>query len=214
MNPTTQTRRRTRMARFLIGVFALLGVSSTATTTQEAVAKQKTTPPSKNQQSLTTEQIDIYVLLLNKVLSEHNVNAVLVDHTEQLKLSEYDLKDACLSGIEIPSAEQRTFYAGSLGPEFIALIKPRLTHPSRLRPISPDDLSHLRETPFPKSEDGFTSGWLRLSEVVFDKGHQRAVMRFTFTCGGLCSTSRVLVFVRDGEHWKEKRDVLCQEWIS
>src|SRR5580704_16075128 len=121
----------------------------------------------KDQQSLTAEQIDIYVLFFNKLLNEHNVNAVLVDHTEQLKLSEYDLKDACLSGIEIPNAEQRTFYAGSLGPEFIALIKPRLTHPSRLRPISPDDLSHLRETPFPKSEDGFTSGWLRLSEVVF-----------------------------------------------
>jgi hypothetical protein len=168
----------------------------------------------KNQQSLTAEQIDIYVLFFNKLLSEHKVKAVLVDHTEQLELSEYDLKDACMSGIEIPSAEQRNFYAHSLGPEFIALIKPRLTEPSRLRPVSSDDLSHLRETPFPKSENGFTSGWLRVSEVVFDRGHQRALMRFNFTCGGLCSTSRLLVFVRDGEHRKEKSDVLCQEWIS
>jgi len=168
----------------------------------------------KNQPSLTADQIDIYVFFFNKLLSEHKVRAILVDPTEQLELSEYDLRDACMSGIEIPGAGQRKFYSQSLGPEFIAQIKPRLIDPSRLRPMSSVDPSRRANAMEPTFKDGLTFGWLYLSDVVFDKSHQRAVMRFRFVCGGLCSGSRLLVFVRDGEHWKEKTDVLCREIIS
>jgi len=46
MNATTETRRRKTLGRFLIGLFALLGVSSTATTAQQALARQERTTPS------------------------------------------------------------------------------------------------------------------------------------------------------------------------
>jgi hypothetical protein len=168
--------------------------------------------PSNKSSPLTEEQIDIYVLFLNQFLGQNKVLAFLADKTVPLELSPDDWKDACMSGIELQSTTVAKTPAHSLGTKFISRIKSRLVEPSRLQVYVPPP---NQEKPTKRaSKEELTEGFLEISEIVFDKTHRFAVMRYSFGCGGLCSGSRVFVFVFDGEHWKEKTDVLCREWMS
>jgi hypothetical protein len=58
----------------------------------------------------------------------------------------------------------------------------------------------------------FAAGLLSLSEVVFDKDHQQAVMSFSFVCGGLCGHGGAIVFEKKDGKWK--RSKRCGSWIS
>jgi len=61
--------------------------------------------------------------------------------------------------------------------------------------------------------DAFASGLLTLSEIVFDKGHHKAVMTYSFFCGKLCGNGAVVMFKRIGRNWTVTKKS-CGEWVS
>ncbi len=48
----------------------------------------------------------------------------------------------------------------------------------------------------------FETGLFTLSEIVFDKQHRRAVVAYSFVCGGLCGNGNTLVLKKIGQRWK------------
>jgi hypothetical protein len=61
--------------------------------------------------------------------------------------------------------------------------------------------------------DAVASGLLTLSEIAFDKEHNKAVMSFGFFCGKLCGNGAVVMLKRVGRNWKvAKRS--CGAWVS
>lgn len=165
-----------------------------------------------NSPAFTAEQMEIYVLFFNTFLSEQKVPVVLAGKTDPLKLSPDELK-GCVSGIELPNMQRTKLASHPLGAGFISQIKSRLFDSSRLRTTSSLNSPH-QQRPGKQTSDEVKFGWLQVSEVVFDRNHRYAMMRFYFSCGALCGRSRLLVFTHDGDHWKEKIDTSCPDWVS
>jgi len=84
----------------------------------------------KNELSFSAEEMEIYASFFNKFLNEHKVVAVLVDKTDRLKLSESDLRDRCMSGIELPGTPQTRPFSHSLGSRFVEQVRPTLVDPT------------------------------------------------------------------------------------
>jgi hypothetical protein len=62
------------------------------------------------------------------------------------------------------------------------------------------------------TERAVKNGLLMLSEISFNKKHNRALVSFSFVCGELCGYGNVLVLKRVGEVWKIHKT--CEEWVS
>jgi hypothetical protein len=60
--------------------------------------------------------------------------------------------------------------------------------------------------------DGFASGLLELSEVVFDETGRFAMMSYSFRCGSLCGSGRTMVFEKKKGVWRKTQN--CGGWIS
>ena len=58
----------------------------------------------------------------------------------------------------------------------------------------------------------FKNGLFTLSEIVFNKKHNRALVSYSFVCGELCGHGNVLVLKKVGEKWKVHKT--CQGWVS
>jgi hypothetical protein len=51
-------------------------------------------------------------------------------------------------------------------------------------------------------KSGFDSGFLTLSEIIFDENHKRAAFHYHFYCGGLCSHNETVVYEKRHGVWK------------
>ena len=51
-------------------------------------------------------------------------------------------------------------------------------------------------------KSGFDSGFLTLSEIIFDENHKRAAFHYYFYCGGLCSHNETVVYEKRHGVWK------------
>jgi hypothetical protein len=50
--------------------------------------------------------------------------------------------------------------------------------------------------------EAFATGLFTFSEIAFDKRHQRAVLAYSFVCGGLCGHGNTIVLKKVGAKWK------------
>jgi hypothetical protein len=62
------------------------------------------------------------------------------------------------------------------------------------------------------TERAVKNGLLTLSEIIFNKKHNRALVSFSFVCGELCGYGNVLVLTKVGEKWKIYKT--CEGWVS
>jgi len=53
-------------------------------------------------------------------------------------------------------------------------------------------------------KQAFQSGLFTLSEIVFDKEHQRAAVAYRFVCGTFCGNDNTVVLNKKGHDWKVK----------
>lgn len=61
-------------------------------------------------------------------------------------------------------------------------------------------------------ENAFQVGLFTLSEIVFDKKHEHAIVAYSFRCGRLCGHGATWILERDDDGWRVA-DV-CGQWIS
>jgi len=62
------------------------------------------------------------------------------------------------------------------------------------------------------TERAVKNGVLTLSEIVFNKKRNRALVSYSFVCGELCGYGNVLVLRKVGEKWKIYKT--CEGWVS
>lgn len=62
------------------------------------------------------------------------------------------------------------------------------------------------------TERAVKDGLLTLSEIIFNKKHNRALVSYSFVCGELCGYGNVLVLTKVGENWKIYKT--CEGWVS
>jgi hypothetical protein len=58
----------------------------------------------------------------------------------------------------------------------------------------------------------FSNGLFTLSEIAFDDNHERALVAYSFVCGGLCGNGGTLMLEKAGLNWKVKN--VCGAWIA
>jgi hypothetical protein len=62
------------------------------------------------------------------------------------------------------------------------------------------------------TERAVKNGLLTLSEIIFNKKQNRALVSYSFVCGELCGYGNVLVLTKVGEKWKIYKT--CEGWVS
>lgn len=205
------------MRQILTVVVATLSLTLGATP-QDDAPKTKLSPD-----PLTEDQVAVYRDVLDGYSNGSNTALNVADKTETLDLSED--KD-CLKGIEMDTGNTSTSVVHRLDGRVtkmkkdITLVDAELQQkkveendPQKLMKRAIDDGERVTEKQLDSSlRDAFTAGIFTFSEIVFDKRHQRAVLAYSFVCGGLCGHGNTIVLKKIGGKWKQSKT--CRSWIS
>jgi len=62
-------------------------------------------------------------------------------------------------------------------------------------------------------DSAIDAGVMSLSEVIFDKTHRYAALRYSFTCGRLCGTGSTALYYLSGGKWHRSKRY-CPSWQS
>jgi len=167
---------------------------------------------------LTAEQIAVYQAFLNSYSNGSESSRLnLSNRTYSLDLSEDLGAGGCLKGIEFDKIEHSKSIFHNFDPKNPLAKNITLVDPDEQRKVirQNDPSRTMREGKSVRNavEDAFSTGLLSLSEVVFDKTHQFAVMSFGFRCGGLCGHGGTIIFQNSDGHWKRTKRQ-CGSWIS
>lgn len=85
--------------------------------------------------------------------------------------------------------------------------------PQKLIKSAIDDHQKVTEAELDDSiKRAFETGLFTLSEIAFDKQHQRAAVAYSFVCGGLCGNGDTLILHKTGGKWKIVKR--CGGWVS
>ena len=61
-------------------------------------------------------------------------------------------------------------------------------------------------------KQAFKNGLFTLSEIIFDKKHQRALVSYSFVCGSLCGNGNTLILKKVAGDWKVSK--ACGGWVA
>lgn len=89
----------------------------------------------------------------------------------------------------------------------------RFVDPKKWRPLDPDALMASGASVGPAVSAGVAQGLITLSAITFNPSHDVAVFTFSFNCGSLCGTGRVVVFKKTQKGWTQSRST-CGGWMS
>lgn len=175
--------------------------------------------PTESTSPLTENETAIYRAVLAGWNSGTDSPLNVADQTEPFDPSDHSatLPCACLEGFEASGvlSVSRTFH--SLTRELLPDKRMRLVDPAvQSKKIRMSDPSRTIGMGVPVDQavkDAFASGLFTLSEIAFDARHQRALVRYSFYCGGLCGSGRTVLFKKVNDTWKAS-DQQCGGWIS
>jgi hypothetical protein len=192
--------------------FAVLGFLLGLAVFTAAEERKSTLSPSP----MTAEQIAVYQAFLNSYSNGSTSNHLNVaNRTYSLDLTKDKGEAGCLKGIQFDDAEPNsTFHK----------FDPQTSLTGNITMVDPDTQGKVIRKNDPSRtmrdksvdqavQDAFATGLLSLSEVVFDKARQFAVMNFGFRCGGLCEHGETIVFQKVDGQWKRTKRQ-CGSWIS
>lgn len=165
---------------------------------------------------LSSDQIAVYRAFLSSYDNGSKTKLNLSNRTAAIDFSDLKPGEGCLKQITLDqSAGQQIHTFNSEFGEFknLILVDPEKQE-KRIRENDPGALIQKGVNVQDAVTAGFAAGLLTLSEVVFDKTGQYAVLTFSFHCGALCGNGGTLVFEKtsDGKWQKTKRQ--CSSWMS
>ena len=175
--------------------------------------------PKVSDQSLTSEQLAVYHGLLSNWFGKEQIRinlAAVTDPPPQPDSFGYDktcVKESDFEPLQTIAAHRiRRDDLGALGPGEIRLVDPD----EGSKEVSDNDPGKAIRAGKPVDsavENGFSHALFTFSEIRFSKDHTRAVVSFSFVCGGLCGNGSTLILARqkDGT-WKKVRT--CGGWVS
>jgi hypothetical protein len=196
---------------------ALLGSMATAQDTEPK--------PRISNKSLTAEQIAVYRRALADYRQGSHDALNVANKTEPLEMSGPFWDKHCVKSILFESRPRSGFVvhrfdpASPLGPNAV-FVDPeqqaktvRQNDPGNLIKSAIDDGKKVSESQLDDAvEKAFQTGLFTFSEIAFDKQHHRAVLSYSFSCGGLCGHGNTVVLTKIGDKWKTTKT--CSGWIS
>ena len=199
-----------------VWIIVILLALSLRTFTQEQTPK-----PKASDDPLTTEQIAVYRAVLSDFLKGSDGTLNLANVTETLDQSD----KACFRGMDAGVIRESASVIHRLETSLVADTKVVLVDPDRQqKTIAENDPQKLikkavdehgrvtNEEVDASVKNAVSTALFRLSEIVFDKQHRRAVVAYSFTCGMLCGNGNTLVLKKVGHDWKVAKR--CGGWVS
>jgi hypothetical protein len=181
--------------------------------------------PKVSSDPLSSEQIDVYRAVLEDYKKDDDSTLNLANITVPLDQFGSYFDKPCTKGIKLEAVKSsaqvihRLDAGVAFGPKFL-LVDPnrqeekiRENDPGNLVKQAIDDHKPVTEEQIGKSvKQAFESGLFTLSEVGFDKNHRRALVAYSFVCGGLCGHGNALVLKKVGQKWRVSKT--CGGWVS
>lgn len=198
----------------MIRQFVLVALAVSA-----AVAQKHSKDPDFSEDPLTADQIAIYRTVLQDYVKDEDRGLNVADTTQSI--DEPIFEQGCLqsAGVELPPGAGHV--VRRLDPAVLPGPKMRLVDPgAQLEKVKKNDPEYanpkhkkrteaeMRDT----VEQAFGTGLFMLSEIVFDKDHQHAVLMYAFYCGMLCGNGSTVVLEKVDGAWKISKN--CEKWIS
>lgn len=125
--------------------------------------------------------------------------------------------DHCLKGIDWQDLASLRKRSRLLSPDVVKDGRVNLVDPvSQTAAVKSHDPG--RTIPSGQSIDeavrmAFEAGLLQVSEIIFDRTHQHALLSYSFNCGMLCGHGGAIIFIKVRGRWTESKR-RCGGWIS
>lgn len=144
---------------------------------------------------LTPERLQVYSDFIES-FSRTNFR-VLSNRTFPLDLSGLGKNAACMQGLQLDDTQEWSQAIHSLGPEVLRgqsiQIVDEQEETAILKQRDLDVATHGKDYMIDASGMPRDLGVLALSEIVFDKSHRFAVLKYVFLCGAHCNSGAILV---------------------
>jgi hypothetical protein len=176
-------------------------------------------------ESLTREQAAVYRAVLQDIVGDSKDTLNLAYTTEPLTPPGALFNGACPKTSQPQVAQDLTSIVHHLDAALVLNLKIALVDPGpQEEKIKKGDPAILmkrviddrQEVPQKQIDDAteraVKNGLLTLSEIIFNKKHNRALVSYSFVCGELCGYGNVLVLTKVGEKWKIYKT--CEGWVS
>ena len=175
--------------------------------------------PRISDQSLTAEELAVYHGLLSSWFGKERIKISLATLTDPLPQSgPFGYEKTCIKDVDLEPIQAGTVHQIqtndllALGPGEIRLVDPE----TGSKEVSQNDPGNAIREGKPVDvavDNGFAHALFTLSEIRFSKDHARAVVSFSFVCGGLCGNGGTMVMAKLKDRtWKRIRS--CGGWVS
>jgi len=176
-------------------------------------------------ESLTAEQTAVYRAVLQDIQKDSKDTLNLANTTESIRQSAALFNGACPKTPQPQVAQDASSVVHHLDPALVLKLKIVLVEPGpqeeKIKNGDPailmkrviDDRQDVPQKQIDDAtERAVKNGLLTLSEIIFNKKHNRALVSYSFVCGELCGYGNVLVLTKVGEKWKIYKT--CEGWVS
>ncbi len=197
---------------------AIIVFCSTLATPQ----KMETTQPNLSAEPLAVDQIAVYRAVIEYYLKEyHKATVNLAKRTEPLHSSGHLSAGSCEEGLDLEVV--RAPVGHNIDPESVRNLRVTLVDPDiQNKRIAEAFRQYLalaagrgRNKPTAQELEArnkvLENGLLMLSEVAFDKQHRKAVVAYSYLCGGSCGHGGPLLLERVDGEWRVRES--CGIWI-
>lgn len=176
-------------------------------------------------ESLTREQAAVYRAVLQDILSNSKDTLNLANTTEPVREPGALFNGACPKTSRPQVAQDSPSAVHNLDPALVQNLKIVLVDPGRqeekikkgdpailMKRVIDDRQDVPQKQIDDATEQAVKNGVLTLSEIIFNKKRNRALVSYSFVCGELCGYGNVLVLTKVGEKWKIYKT--CEGWVS
>jgi len=176
-------------------------------------------------ESLTVEQTAVYRAVLQDIQKDSKDTLNLANTTESIRQSAALFNGACPKTPQPQVAQDSSSVVHHLNSALALNLKIVLVDagpqeekikngdPAILMKRVIDDRQDVPQSQIDDAtERAVKNGLLMLSEIIFNKKHNRALVSYSFVCGELCGYGNVLVLTKVGEKWKIYKT--CEGWVS
>jgi hypothetical protein len=192
-------KRACQLLMIIVGFAGLVSCQSFAGTPQSSKAV------------LTPEELQVYGDFIDS-FSKTNFK-FLSDKTFPLDLSGFGKDAPCLQGIQLEEANDSVNATHQLVPEVLRGHAIHFADAQEevviLKWRDADVAAHGSESAMDTSGMTRDPGVLALSEIVFNKSHDFAILKYVFLCGSHCNSGAILALEKVGSRWSGKTRRAC-----
>jgi hypothetical protein len=152
--------------------------------------------PESSKEPLTAEQVSVYRAFLENMLTSSTLHLPLhlVNETDPFVLSSFLLNQECVKGLQLEDVTDSAHVRHRLAEGVILNLKIVLVDSvkQRGRPEKGDSANRAIDD----------EQHLILSEILFDKNHQHAVVSYIFEGDGMSGAVQTQILKKSGDTWK------------